>query len=181
MDRKKAELILQLDKHEDVHEAYESLLFQVKTSMLNQGIIPKVLRKRQERLSTLHDAYSFLEKTESIVFEPLELSVEGDDWETLFLSYEKNKSKFKREIALGTDAIALVHAIDGLILNQKLWSEYFSFDYNKITLPILGKEMDSMELLGLFRSHKNTELMSLPDKILEELGRILKNLEAEKA
>ena len=181
MDRKKAELILQLDKHENAHEAYESLLFQLKTSMLNQGIIPKVLRKRQERLSKLHDAYSFLEKTESIVFEPLELSVKGDDWETLFLSYEKNKSKFKREIALGTDANALVHAIDGLILNQKLWSNYFTFDYNKITLPILGKEMDSMELLGLFRSHKHTELVSLPVSILEELGRILKNLEAEKA
>ena len=180
MDRKKAELILQLDRHEDAHDAYEALLFQLKTSMLNQGIIPKILRKRQERLSTLHDAYSFLEETESAVFEPIELSVNGDDWETLFLSYEKNKSKFKREIALGTNAIALVRAIDGLILNQKLWSDYFTFDYNKITLPILGKEMDSMELLGLFRSHKNTELMSLPNKILEELGRILKNLEAEK-
>ncbi len=180
MDQRKAELILQLDKHSDAHEAYETLLFQLKTSMLNQGIIPKVLRKRQERLNTLHDAYSFLEKTESRVLEPLEFSVKGSDWETLFLSYERNKSKFKRELAIGTDAMALVYAIDGLILNQKLWSDYFTFDYNKINLPILGKEMDSMELLGLLRSNKNTELMSLPDKILEEFGRILKNLEAEK-
>ena len=101
MDKKKAELILQLDKHEDAHEAYEALLFQLKTSMLNQGIIPKVLRKRQERLSTLHEAYSFLEKTDSITFEPLELSVKGEDWETLFLSYEKNKSKFKRDLESG--------------------------------------------------------------------------------
>ena len=146
MDRKKAELILQLDKHEDAHEAYEALLFQLKSSMLNQGIIPKVLRKRQERLSTLHEAYSCLEKSDSIPFEPLELSVKGDDWETLFLSYEKNKSKFKREIALGTNAIALVRAIDGLILNQKLWSDYFTFDYNKITLPILGKEMAGLKV-----------------------------------
>ena len=40
MDRKRAELILQVDKYEDAHDAYEALLFQLKSSMLNQGIIP---------------------------------------------------------------------------------------------------------------------------------------------
>ena len=180
MDKKKAELILQLDKHEDAHEAYEALLFQLKTSMLNQGIIPKVLRKRQERLSTLHEAYSFLEKTDSIAFEPLELSFKGEDWETLFLSYEKNKSKFKRDLAVGTNALSLAIAVDGLIKNQKLWSEHFIFDYSHINLPTLGKEMDSMELLSLLRAHKYTELNQLPEEILKEFGRVLKNLEAEK-
>lgn len=83
-------------------------------------------------------------------------------------------------MAIGTNAIELVHAIDGLILNQKLWSDYFTFDFTKITLPVLGKEMDSMELLALLKMHKSTALMDLPEEILKEYGRILKNLEAEK-
>lgn len=48
MDKKQAGLILQLDKYSDVHEAYEDLLFGLKTLILNQGVIPKVLRKRQD-------------------------------------------------------------------------------------------------------------------------------------
>ena len=180
MDRKKAELILQVEKYEDAHDAYEALLFQLKSSMLNQGIIPKVLRKRQERLNSIHKAYVFLENTPSVKFETDQITIEGNNWETLFLNYEKNKSKFKRDLAIGTNAIELVHAIDGLILNQKLWSDYFTFDFTKITLPVLGKEMDSMELLALLKMHKSTALMDLPEEILKEYGRILKNLEAEK-
>ena len=180
MDKKQAGLILQLDKYSDVHEAYEDLLFGLKTLILNQGVIPKVLRKRQERLNTIHSAYSFLEKTESIANESLELSVKGDNWETLFLSYEKNKSKFKRDLAIGTNALSLANAVEGLIKNQQLWSEHFIFDYSQINLPTLGKEMDSMELLGLLRAHKHFELSKLPDEILKEFARVLKNLEAEK-
>ena len=40
--------------------------------------------------------------------------------------------------------------------------------------------MDSMELLALLKVHKSTALMELPEEILKEYGRILKNLEAEK-
>ena len=36
MDKKQAGLILQLDKYSDVHEAYEDLLFGLKTLILNQ-------------------------------------------------------------------------------------------------------------------------------------------------
>ncbi len=180
MDEQKATLILQLDKYTDAHEAYENLLFGLKTLILNQGIIPKVLRKRQERLNSIHNAYACLENIKPIQYEKNEINVAGDDWETLFLNYEKNKSKFKRDIAISTDAIAIVNAIDGLILNQKLWSDYFNFDYSNITLPVLGKEMDSMELLDLLRSHKEREFERLPEQVLKEFGRVLKNLEFEK-
>jgi hypothetical protein len=37
-----------------------------------------------------------------------------------------------------------------------------------------------MQLLKLFREHKNTLLEMLPKSIKSEFGRILKNLEAEK-
>ena len=180
MDKKKAELILQLDKYVDAHEAYEDLLFGLKNLILNQGVIPKVLRKRQDRLNIIHSAYSFLENTEPINLTPQKLSVIGKNWEELFLSYEKNKSKFKRDLAIGTNALSLANAIDGLINNQKLLSEYFVFDYHQINLPTLGKEMDSMELLGLLRANKNKELNRLPEEVLKEFGRILKNLEAER-
>ena len=56
------------------------------------------------------------------------------NWEELFLSYEKNTSKFKRDLAIGTNALSLADAIDGLINNQKLWSEHFVFDYNQIKI-----------------------------------------------
>jgi hypothetical protein len=49
-----------------------------------------------------------------------------------------------------------------------------------VELPTLGKEMDSMQLLKLFKEHKNTLLEMLPKSIKSEFGRILKNLEAEK-
>tara|TARA_B100001287_G_scaffold275198_1_gene282262 strand:+ start:4026 stop:4568 length:543 start_codon:yes stop_codon:yes gene_type:complete len=180
MDKQKARLILQLDKYTDVHEAYEDLLFGLKTLILNQGIIPKVLRKRQERLNSIHDAYLCLENIKPKQYEKNEINVTGDNWETLFLNYEKNKSKFKRDIALSTDAIAIVNAIDGLILNQQLWSDNFKFDYNTMTLPTLGKEMDSMELLDLLKSYKDLEFERLPEQVRKEFGRVLKNLEFEK-
>ena len=167
MDKKKAEFILQLDKYADAHEAYEDLLFGLKTLILNQGVIPKVLRKRQDRLNIIHSAYSFHTKTEPINLTPQKLSVVGKNWEELFLSYEKNKSKFKLDLAIGTNALSLADAIDGLINNQKLWSKHFVFDYTQINLPTLGKEMDSMELLGLLRANKNTELKRLPKKCLK--------------
>ena len=140
----------------------------------------KVLRKRQDRLNIIHSAYSFLENTEPINLTPQKLSVVGKNWEELFLSYEKNKSKLKRQIALSNDAKLISIAIDRLILNQLNWSAYFDFDYSQVELPTLGKEMDSMELLGLLRANKNTELKRLPEEVLKEFGRILKNLEAEK-
>ena len=60
MDQKKAELLLRLNNYRDCHEAYETIIFEIKSMLLNQGIIPKVMRKRQERLLLIHEAYLLL-------------------------------------------------------------------------------------------------------------------------
>ena len=59
MDQKKAELLLQLKNYRDCHEAYESIVFEIKSMLLNQGVIPKVMRKRQERLLLIHEAFLY--------------------------------------------------------------------------------------------------------------------------
>jgi len=179
MDQNKAELILQLDKHIDCHEAYDHLVFEIKKTILNQGIIPKVLRKRQERLLIIHQAYIAITKKSTSETKNITPTLDGSDWETLFISYEKNKSVLKRQVAVSSDAISIVNALENLILNQKLWSQKFVFDISEVELPTLGKEMDSMEMLSLLKANKTTELNDLPTVILTEFGRILKNLEAE--
>jgi hypothetical protein len=180
MDQKKAELLLQLKNYRDCHEAYESIVFEMKSMLLNQGVIPKVMRKRQERLLLIHEAYLLLSAQKETTIKIEAPVVKGTNWESLFLEYEKNKSKLKRQIALSNDAKLISIAIDRLILNQLNWSAYFDFDNSQVELPTLGKEMDSMQLLKLFKEHKNTLLEMLPKSIKSEFGRILKNLEAEK-
>ncbi|MDB4648436.1 hypothetical protein OAF64_00415 [Crocinitomicaceae bacterium] len=180
MDQKKAELLLQLKNYRDCHEAYESIVFEIKSMLLNQGVIPKVMRKRQERLLIIHEAYLLLSAQKETTINIEAPVVKGTNWESLFLEYEKNKSKLKRQIALSNDARLISIAIDRLILNQLNWSAYFDFDYSQVGLPTLGKEMDSMQLLKLFKEHKDTLLEKLPKSIKSEFGRILKNLEAEK-
>ena len=81
---------------------------------------------------------------------------------------------------MSNDAKLISIAIDRLILYLLNWSAYFDFDYSQVELPTLGKEMDSMQLLKLFKEHKDTLLEKLPKSIKSEFGRILKNLEAEK-
>lgn len=180
MDQKKAELLLRLNNYRDCHEAYETIIFEIKSMLLNQGIIPKVMRKRQERLLLIHEAYLLLAIQKETATHTEVPEVNGADWESLFLDYEKNKSRLKREIATSSDAKSISLAIDNLILNQLNWSTYFDFDYSKVELPTLGKEMDSMALLELLKEHKNTLLQELPKSVKSEFGRILKNLESEK-
>lgn len=180
MDQKTAELILQINRYDDAQEAYEQIVFDIKKTLLNQAIVPKVLRKRQDRLNKIQEAYCYLKEPRSTDYHIEKPVVNGENWVALFLSYEKNKSSIKRIISMHTDADILIKAIERLIENLSAWSVHFEFDYTTIELPILGKEMDPMLLLEYLEKEKNTPVKELKKELLSEYGRVLKNLEAEK-
>ena len=179
MDQKTAKLILKIKDLEDIQEAYEQIVFEIKNTLLIQGVIPKVLRKRQERLYKIQEAYTFLAQPETTDYPIQKPIVEGENWVALFLHYERNKSLIKQVISMHSDANLLIKAIESLIENMKAWSKHFEFDYTSIQLPTLGKEMDSMLLLKYLEEEKETPLNALKIEVLSEYGRILKNLEGE--
>ena len=172
MDKKTAEIILDLNQFDSPLEAYEHQLFKLRNFILTNPIIPKVLHAKTKKSKQLEQAAeNFIDINYSIASYQLN-ELRGEHLYDKFIIYEKNKSLIKSKLSKHLSSRNIQFGIEQLMTNLQMWSEVLEdIDTSKAKDVPLTKDMDVLTLHESLKMNKiNEEPMS--QELLSEFKRI---------
>ena len=172
MDKKTAQIILDLNQFDSPLEAYEHQLFKLRNFILTNPIIPKVLYAKTKKSEQLEQAAkNFIDIDYSLSSYELE-ELRGEHLYDKFMIYEKNKSLIKSKLSKHLSSRSIQYGIAQLLKNLHMWSEELKgIDTSEARDVPLTKEMDVLTLHESLKMNKiNEEPMS--QELLAEFKRI---------
>ena len=173
MDKKTAEIILNLHQFESPTEAYESQLFKIRNYLFINPVIPSVFYAKQKKTRQLFEAMTCFEIHEELKASYHLIPIKGEHLFDKFICYEANKSHIKKELALYLTASNIELGIQSFIQNLVLWSsEIISINTDHAETVPASRELDAMTANKLFKSNKELSKLPMDNKLLSELKRI---------
>ena len=172
MDKKTAEIILDLNQFDSPLDAYEYQLFKLRNFILTNPIIPKVLHAKTKKRKQLEQAAeNFIDIDYSVSSYQLN-ELRGEHLYDKFIIYEKNKSLIKSKLSKHLSSRNIQFGIEQLMTNLQMWSEVLEdIDTSEAKDVPLSKEMDVLTLHESLKMNKiNGEPMS--QELLSEFKRI---------
>ena len=172
MDKKTAEIILDLNQFDSPLEAYEHQLFKLRNFILTNPIIPKVFYAKTKKSEQLEQAAkNFIDIDYSISSYELE-ELRGEHIYDKFIIYEKNKSLIKSNLSKHLSSRSIQYGIEQLIKNLQMWSEELEeIDTSEARDVPLTKEMDVLILHESLKMNK-IKVEPMSQELLAEFKRI---------
>ena len=172
MDKKTAEIILDLNQFDSPLDAYEHQLFKLRNFILTNPIIPKVLFAKTKKSQQLEQAAeNFIDLDYSISSYELK-ELRGEHLYDKFIIYEKNKSLIKSNLSKHLSSKNIQFGIEQLITNLQMWSEELKdIDTSKAKDTPLTKEMDVLTLHKSLKMNK-IKVGPISQELLAEFKRI---------
>lgn len=172
MDKKTAEIILDLNQFDSPPEAYEHQLFKLRNFILTNPIIPKVLYAKTKKSEQLEQAAkNFIDIDYSISSYELK-ELKGEHLYDKFIIYEKNKSLIKSNLSKHLSSRSIQYGIAQLLKNLQMWSEELeNVDTSEAKDVPLTKEMDVLILHESLKMNK-IKVEPMSQELLEEFKRI---------
>lgn len=169
MTEDEARLFLGLQEGDDLEDAYEDALFEIRKFLLAKPVLLKTLQSRQAKLKQLQQAFGILGGTEpelpvvsSIAFHPSENILEHHS------RYFEAKNELKRRLSAASGAEDMHRIIDELIELERSFVKPFSLITDWTSEEVLvSREADSMEIIR--------ELRRLQEEGVETLEALNKN------
>ncbi|MDB3905160.1 hypothetical protein N9335_01640 [Crocinitomicaceae bacterium] len=173
MDKKTAEILLNIHQFDSPIDAYENQLFKLRNFIFQNPVIPKILYSKQKKNAQLYDAINHFESVENPYITCDLNPIEGTNLFDKFLCYEANKSQIKQNLSKHLTSKNIEVGIHQLIQNLLLWSEALSdIDTSHAETIPLSKELDALSTHQLLAS-TNQDSSSFDDpKLLSEFKRI---------
>ena len=173
MDKKTAEILLNINQYESPEDAYEDQLFKIRNYIFMHPVIPAVYKSKQKKVYQLEQAISHFGITEknpnSIELQPLI----GSHLLDKFVCYESNRSKIKTLLSQTLSAKNIGLGIDLLIENLLNWSiELRHIDTSQANNVPLSKELDVLKAHELFKKHKTEKTEHFDAELIAEFKRI---------
>ncbi len=172
MDKKTAEIILDLNQFNSPLEAYEHQLFKLRNFILTNPIIPKVLFAKTKKSKQLEQAAeNFIDIDYSISSYQLN-ELRGEHLYDKFIIYEKNKSLIKSKLSKHLSSRNIQYGIEQLLKNLQMWSkELENIDTSEAKDVPLTKEMDVLILHESLKMNK-IKVEPMTQELLAEFKRI---------
>lgn len=172
MDKKTAEIILDLNQFDSPLEAYEHQLFKLRNFILTNPIIPKVLFAKTKKSKQLEQAAeNFIDLDYSIPSYQLK-ELRGEHLYDKFIIYEKNKSLIKSNLSKHLSSRSIQYGIEQLLKNLQMWSEELEeIDTIEARDVPLTKEMDVLILHESLKMNK-IKVEPMSQELLAEFKRI---------
>ncbi len=172
MDKKTAEIILDLNQFESPLEAYENQLFKLRNYVFLNPVIPKVLYAKLKKNEQLKEAIlHFLtpdNRFSSFTLNPLQ----GDHLFDKYIIYEENKSLIKRNLSVFLSAKNIDFGIHQLILNLLMWiQEIKNIDTRNATVVSVTKELDVLKMYQMLKEIKENTSAVMNSELLSEFKR----------
>ena len=172
MDKKTAEIILDLNQFDSPLEAYEHQLFNLRNFIISNPIIPKVLYAKTKKSEQLEQAAkNFIDIDFSLSSYELN-KLRGEHLYDKFIIYEKNKSLIKSKLSKHLTSRNIQFGIEQLITNLHMWSdELEDIDTSEAKDVPLTKEMDVLTLHESLKMNK-IKVEPMSQELLAEFKRI---------
>ena len=172
MDKKTAEIILDLNQFDSPLEAIEHQLFKLRNFILTNPIIPKVFNAKIKKSEQLEQAAkNFIDIDYSIPSYELK-ELRGEHLYDKFIIYEKNKSLIKSNLSKHLSSRSIQYGIEQLIKNLQMWSEELEeIDTSEARDVPLTKEMDVLILHESLKMNK-IKVEPISQELLAEFKRI---------
>ena len=172
MDKKTAQIILDLNQFDSPLEAYEHQLFKLRNFILTNPIIPKVLYAKTKKSEQLEQAAkNFMDIDYSLSSYELE-ELRGEHLYDNFMIYEKNKSLIKSALSKHLSSRNIQYEIEQLLTNLHMWSEELKdIDTSEAKDVPLIKEMDVLTLHESLKMNK-IKVEPMSQELLAEFKRI---------
>ena len=176
MDKKTAELLLNIKEFDSPLDAYEQQLFRIRRDLMIYPVIPSVFYKKREKLRKLSQAYAYFGEMKNTVEVYELIPFNGENLLEKFISYEQNKSLIKQHLSKFLNASNIEQGILRLIDNLALWAEELKdLKLGHIEIEAVSKELDSMTMHALLKDIDKIEGSSYMDYdvlLLKEFRRI---------
>ena len=117
MDKKTAQILLNINQYDSPVDAYEDQLFKIRNYVFMHPVIPSVFRSKQRKAYQLEEAISYFGITEREPDELELLPITGPHLLEKFVCYESNRSKIKTSLSQTLSAKNIGMGIDLLIEN----------------------------------------------------------------
>ena len=173
MDKKTAEILLNVNQFDSPLDAYEDQLFKIRNYIFMHPVIPSVFKSKQRKVYQLEEAMSHFGITEK---EPglSELSpIQGQHLLEKFVCYEANRSKIKTSLSKTLCANKIALGIDLLNDNLLKWSdEIRHIDTSEANQVPLSKELDALTAHQLLKKHKTEMCDHYDPQLISEFKRI---------
>lgn len=173
MDKKTAEILLNINQFDSPIDAYESFLFDLRNFVFQNPVIPKVLYNKLKKNNQLFEAISHFEKVDNryITIEIAPLT--GTHLFDKFVCYEENKSQIKQDLSKLLTTKNIEVGITQLIQNLLLWSEALTdIDTSGAEGVPSNKELDVLTTFKLLETVKKDSASLDDPKLLSEFKRI---------
>lgn len=153
MTQNEAEIILQLNSFDNLEDAVENQLFEIRQQLITKVVLPQLLNARKSKLLQLKTAAEVLEfeligSINSLVLK----SLDGNNLIDTFNNFQENKTKILQQLSSELSFENIENCIDLLAENLRnwcqLWPEIELENGNEI---LLSKELESMRFLGILK------------------------------
>ena len=173
MDKKTAELLLNIHQFDTPIDAYENQLFKLRSYIFSNPVVPKVLYSKLKKSAQLFDAINHFDSVENqyVIFQLNPIT--GLHLFDKFLCYESNKSQIKQNLSKHLTSKNIEVGIRQLIQNLALWSEALSYidTSHAETIPA-NQELDVIYTHKLLESTKKDSSLLVDPQLLSEIKRI---------
>ena len=169
MTTEEAKLFLKFEGEEELEDAYELALFEIRQFLLSKPVLLKTFQSKQARISKLREAFLTLGGKE----EPKKLSVTSGFVPSEivgehFIRYHAAKNSLKKTLALSYDSYSMENSVDSLVELERAFVEPFSGTTGWTEEEVLvSKDPDVMLVLSLIREQA--------EKGIETIGELHKN------
>lgn len=173
MDKKTAEILLNINQFDTPLDAYESQLFNLRNFIFQNPVVPKILYAKLKKNKQLFEAINHFEQVEND-FTVCDLApIKGSHLFDKFVCYEANKSQIKKNLSKFLTAKNIEVGITQLIQNLLFWSEALSDIDTSLAKSIASnKELDVLSTFKLLESSKKYSTSINDPNLLSEFKRI---------
>ena len=153
MTPSEAEIILQLNSFDNLEDAVENQLFEIRQQLINKVVLPQLLKARKQKLIQLKTAaevvgFEFLTHSNSLVLKSLKELTLIDTFNT----FQENKTKILQQLSGELSFENIENCIDLLSDNLKNWCELWSvIEVENTTEVLLSKELESMRFYEILK------------------------------
>jgi hypothetical protein len=185
MDRQQAFHFLNVENEEDILEALEWEIFQIKKEIREKSHVPKLIESRIKKLTTLKSIEELFLGTDNARFKEFETRFSHINPLQDFLHFEEIKAKYLTQLDKSSKAAEIQFFSERLIKLTLAWAlcwenfELSSFDLSEVKISV---QPDSMALLAAFKeldlqgikTYDNLENKDLPKDLENEIRRLKK-------
>lgn len=185
MTADEARIFLKLSDGVDPEDGFEEQVFAIRQFVLSKPTLLKTFQQKQQQLSRLEEAYLILGGITEKPVKPIPdidlTPLAETEWH--LMQYHRKKNELRQKIASSLIVGELVALIERMIdLERVLASPFSGFTDWTEEVPVIGRDMDAMQLLRDVRaqSEKGRKTVSqlwekrhdLPVAMLLELKRL---------